>query len=100
MQSLETSTPLVHSSASGLLTRLLGPLLRGACRSMAVAAEVCGATLFDDGVERPEVGWRGPFGPVFSSANPGVDWELCSDLERAIIARELGAGGPLQVSRP
>jgi hypothetical protein len=91
MPSLEISARLPDSHATRRLTRLFRPLLRGACRSMAIAAELCGTTLFDDGVERPEVGWRGPFGPAFSNAGPHVDWALCSELERAIIARELGA---------
>jgi hypothetical protein len=88
MSRVENSTALTHPNS---LARLWAPLLEGACRSIAVAAELCGTTLFDDGVERPEVGWRSPLQAAFAATSPHVDWALCSELDRAIIARELGA---------
>jgi hypothetical protein len=65
-------------------------LFRAACRSIEIAAQVCGTTAYDDVVERPELSHgRAAFFPWLAPSQPPVNWAKLTEFDRGRIAREI-----------
>jgi hypothetical protein len=85
-----SSATVPEADATSALHGLWAFLFRAVCRSIELAAQVCGTTAYDDAVERPELTEaHATLFPWLAAAHSHVNWASLTEFDRGRIAREL-----------
>jgi hypothetical protein len=91
---ISSSATVPEADATSSFYGLWAFLFRAVCRSIEIAAQVCGTTAYDDAVERPELTeGRAALFPWLAPAHSHVNWASLTEFDRGRIARELAPPG-------